>query len=163
MKSVLSKLSSEIDAMVIDGSSEPDTKVSHCDHVVGKCSDEAKKIYILREKTLQEAREITSQILSLVAQTIKQLSPPPPPAEFKQMQDESSRLCIKEKFLRELFWYSLRQEFPQLLDQISIGIRNKWKVVWTDQENENEAENFMSLIDELKKSISGELSKEKLN
>ncbi len=161
MKSVLRELFREIDAVLIDESTEPDAKVTHCDRIVGKCSDETKKIYILREKVSQENREIASQMLLLVAQAIKQLPPPPPPAEFEQMQNKSSRLCIKEKFLGELFWYSLRQEFPQLFDRASIGIRKGWKVVWTDQENE--AENFMSFIDELKKSVSGELNKEKLN
>ena len=63
MKSVLAALFREINNVAIDGTIEPEAIVSKSDTVVGKCSDEAKKVYILRTKIINRSREVFSKKL----------------------------------------------------------------------------------------------------
>ncbi len=153
MKSVLAALFREINDVAIDGTIEPDSIVLKSDTVVGKCSDEAKKVYILRTTIINKSREIFSKKLLLVAEALMQNPFPPPPPDFKKLLNESSVLCTKEKPLGELFWYLLREEFPQLYDKPSIGIRKGWKVVWTHpmQEQEIGEETLNSIFEAIKK------------
>ena len=138
MKSALDTLFREINDVAIDKTIEPDAIASKSDTVIGKCSDDAKKVYILRTKTIHRIREVCSEKLLLVAEALKQnrLPLPPPPPEFIKLLKESSMLCAKEKTLGELFWYLIREEFPQLIDKPSIGIRKGWKVIWEDDVEE---------------------------
>jgi|SRR3989344_3385812 len=166
MKSVLAALFREINNVAIDGTIEPEAIVSKSDTVVGKCSDEAKKVYILRTKIINRSREVFSKKLLLVAEALTQNLFPPPPPDFIKLLNESSVLCTKEKPLGELFWYLLREEFPQLCNKPSIGIRKGWEVVWTNpmQEQEIEEKTLNSIFEALKKHcIEKSEGNEKLN
>jgi len=89
------------------------------DHPLGEMSEKLKKLFTLWRKTGQATREAKKAATSALVKIMRELPEEPSnteldEAEKRAQQVESSIRLAKERenLMRQVFWFSLRDEFP---------------------------------------------------
>ncbi len=125
VKSILARMS---EVSLTDAKS-PQEDLEEGDRVVGILTDDLKRLHVVMVKSIKTLKSVTQQI----DEWIKSL-------EGKEIPeyDEAGR---KKKFflatidcetLTMCFWNSVRNEFPEIAGEKSIGLRKDWQVVVSD-------------------------------
>lgn len=106
---------------------EPFGDVKENDHVVGETDDELKRLY---ELAIQYEKSGFESFLAAQHAKTKE--------NFEYHAKKAMEFHKKHEILIADFWISIRDSFD-LWIKSSVGIRKGWKVVWSDEE-EDEAE-----------------------
>ena len=114
----------ELDALTTDNLIEPDDEVRINDHVVG-CADgdvDIKKLYTIAIRLIREAEQAALDARWAKGKTAKE-----------EALKRATELGNKAKIVMGIFWASVHDSFD-LWGKPSIGIRENWQVVWTDED-----------------------------
>jgi len=106
-------------------STPPEYPVCKHDHVVGIANHELRKLYFLFRQNLKESK------VAMEAAKAGQLS-----HNRKTLLKEVQRLTGSQDALWEMFWASCLHDFPELLGKQCLTIRQGWKIVWYEQQEE---------------------------
>jgi hypothetical protein len=116
----------KVDVEFID---EPDEEIGENDHVLGTCSDDAKRLYVLRDQAISSAKNIKRQIIHLMADIDDM--PQGPPSKLIELHNNFQAANERTTILDKLLWATIREEFPEGNNKPSIGFRKGWQIVWT--------------------------------
>jgi hypothetical protein len=98
--------------------SEPNEDVKRGEHVLGKCSDDLKKLFSLSVQKMKEAKRMAFEESM---------------ADEKNEENSVKAFEIKTKaeLIRTLFWVGVRDEL-ECWDKENLWLRKGWKIVWID-------------------------------
>lgn len=117
------------DLKKVDLKKGSDLEIEKTDHPVGRCSDEIKRLYQMRDAAMTECLKIAGEVIALTA---AHFGEPDPPEGFEELNEKYARAQLRKDVLDRLFWTAVRFEFPEIMLKESIGIRKNWTVVWSD-------------------------------
>jgi hypothetical protein len=101
---------------------EPNNEVKKDEHVVGIADPDVRKLYSLAMQWQKSSMET-----AVAARFINKRN------EQEESFETAAILQKKSELLMEIFWVSLKEAF-NLWDKSSIGVREGWKVVWSEPE-----------------------------
>lgn len=107
--------------------------VQEGDHLVGVCSDEAKRLYCLATSIGNRADRSRRRALVIV---IEQIDNPQGLEDAAQVGREVNPLVHELETLTALFWQTIRHTYPDLETKAVLGVREGWQVVWRDADVE---------------------------
>ncbi len=137
---------SEVEA----NSTMPDKKLYPHDHVVGVLTPDLQKLRYLFLNYQRLGREAAAAAMALPIQ------------ERKAIEDKIQRYEKEFKAIYEIFWTSCCYAFPILNDKNYIGIKEGWKIVWSDHPSEMSLDFLLKQIFGSSETI-GELIAEKFS
>lgn len=105
------------------GAYAPDYEGCSHDHEVGVVDGELRCLYALFMKYAQRAKKLAADAIGL------------PEGSRLTTLEEASWCDAQADALKELFFASCRQQFPELRAKEYIGIRTDWKMVWCEHGN----------------------------
>ena len=121
----------------------PQREVGEGDHVVGVVSEELKRLWGLRAEGRRKLFELERLLLLIAAQ---HLGEPEPPPEYLEKRREFLLADSDDDAVNELFWAAVRQDFPEIAEHPSIGVRREWKVVWSEKDREEEGKDPFAAV-----------------
>lgn len=104
------------------------------DHVVGVADQSLRKLFCLFLQNEKQARAAMEAALWLNDE------------EQETKLREAMRFKIQSGVIREIFWISCRQAFPELWDKPRIGIRKGWEIVWIENDGEEDFGIFSAIL-----------------
>lgn len=108
----------------------PQDKIEDGDNIVGKLGRRHKKLWILREKLVEEGRNIFKQNkIDIIFQEVSESFP-----SKENLDDIISQLAeLNEliKMVNEILWFEIRKDF-NLWTKPLIAIRKGWKIAWIE-------------------------------
>jgi len=96
---------------------EPDMPVTEGDHVVGDMGEDLKKLWTLWKQSAYRASELKLQLRY---------------GQQNVTKAQVNEAMIKARAINDIFWIALSDEFG-LWDKNSTGVRQGYKVVWSDE------------------------------
>jgi hypothetical protein len=126
---------------------EPSNKIDLLvDHPVGVMDDSLKGLFTLWKRTEMDITKVAKKALKAIYDFPISFSPDQKAVEElqKELEDigiEASLIQGRAIALEEVFWVSLRDQFPEARGK-SLGIRKGFQVVW----NEDKRESFLGII-----------------
>lgn len=123
------EVAEEIQSIPLEECEEPDGEVEEGDHIVGEMSDGLRRMYAymsrLGDQLKNEAEELKL--------------PERRPTTFADLKDavrKASDMVNRYRLISEMFWECVKKEFPELRSKRCIGVRNDFKVVWSEEKAE---------------------------
>jgi hypothetical protein len=125
MSTFIEFLQKEINKILPEDYLAPQTPYNDADTFVGEASDEAKKIYTLREIGQQRADELKTQFKHERN----------PDSKWRLTQNLAAQMCTTDLW-NTLFWRAIHHQYPKLFQLHdyypncdSVGIRERFEVV----------------------------------
>jgi hypothetical protein len=137
----ISKIMAEIDAVTEEQANSLTTKNEGCphEHVVGVLSLELKKLRFLVRDYSRREHDLAAKFVASKDE-----------AEADELEKQFDSIEGKGELLKELFWTSVRDAFPELYGKTAIRIRTGDKVVWSEHgEQIQMAGGVLMALDEL--------------
>lgn len=98
-----------------------DNELTKEDTVVGKMSDDSAKLFgLFRQIVEEEMNPRIDEIQGLDKESDR----------YKELNQELTLLKLRIETMRDLFWASLRLDFPELVDKCTIGCRKGGQVYY---------------------------------
>lgn len=107
----------------------PQDEIEDGDNIVGKLDNRRhKKLWVLREKLLEEGKNIFEQNkIDIIFQEVSESFP-----SKENLDDIISQLAELNKLIEivnDIFWFEIRKDF-NLWTKPLIAVRKGWKIVW---------------------------------
>ena len=133
--SFLKELQDGLGQVDLEQVEEPAVELEDDDEVVGVLPEELQRLYALKVKASEAHRAIHGEILQFCGRHISSLTEPPP--EFDQLAQRHNLAVHRAEALDNLFWTSVRIEFPELANKGTIGLAEEWQVYWRKPRKSN--------------------------
>lgn len=140
---LLYELTELIGAIDISTVKKPEASICKGDHVVGVMNEDLRALYGAWIGKMEELRILAKKLAHMV---VDYQDDPSPPAEFTKLQKQACLLHGKVTILDELFWNSVRHQFPDIANKSNIGLRWGWKVVWSEDHQAPTPAIFLALL-----------------
>lgn len=140
---VLKEIVNAMETIRVEDFAEPDTRVGPNDEVVGVMDHNLMKLYTLKEIFHKQGQELARKGMHLLADAMGAAEQPLALAEVKR---ELALTHQKYEALEKFFWIEVRYAFPVLADKESIGVREGWRVVWTNRTHPPSISDIIELL-----------------
>jgi len=122
MSTFLRLLPLELAEIEEDSFIEPEDEVAPNEHVVGEMTPDQKRLYTKCRLLRKEGLDVLNNLTICRRNEQQQLA-------------KASELARKSQAISEMFWVAINDEFA-LWDKDHIGVREGFKVVWIESNNE---------------------------
>lgn len=118
-------LATELESLSENDLIGPLAEIEENDHIVGDISSDLdlQKLYALGRRLNAEAERLL--VDARVARSRE---------EMRELGSRAQELAEKGSLIIDIFWASIKDSF-RLWDKSSIGVREGWQIVWSDQSN----------------------------
>lgn len=123
----LKKVMGMVSEVSLKGLKSPDHEPETGEKVVGTLPDDLKKLYVV----MLNAKEKTKAVHDRLEKEIPALGDKVPEEKKKAIIQEHAVVHLEENLIHELFWTSVRLEFPETSSD-DVGLRKDWQVVLID-------------------------------
>lgn len=125
--SFLSELQDELERVELQDVKGPKAELEDGQEAVGELSEELQRLWVVKVEANNALNALKGELLQLQGRHYGEDKAPP---EFAELATRYNLAVHRSEALDNLFWTSVRIEFPILADKGSIGLAEEWQVYW---------------------------------